>query len=47
MSIKVAVRVRPFNQREIALNAKCCIKMVRAAQNGKLTRLEWTHDFNR
>lgn len=28
MSIKVAVRVRPFNGRETNLNAKCCIKMV-------------------
>lgn len=27
MSIKVAVRVRPFNSREMGLNAKCCIKM--------------------
>ena len=27
MSIKVAVRVRPFNSREQNLNAKCCIKM--------------------
>lgn len=27
MSIKVAVRVRPFNQREIDLGAKCCVDM--------------------
>ena len=28
MSVKVAVRVRPFNEREIKmLSAKCCIKM--------------------
>jgi len=28
MSIQVAVRVRPFNERELKLNAKCCIEMV-------------------
>lgn len=27
MSVKVAIRVRPFNQREIDLDAKCCVKM--------------------
>ena len=27
MSVKVAVRVRPFNQREIDLGAKCCVVM--------------------
>lgn len=27
MSVKVAVRVRPFNQREKDLGAKCCVKM--------------------
>ena len=26
-SVKVAVRVRPFNQREITKNSPCCIKM--------------------
>lgn len=26
-SVKVAVRVRPFNQREISLGSNCCIKM--------------------
>lgn len=26
-SVKVAVRVRPFNERELALNSKCIIKM--------------------
>lgn len=34
MSVKVAVRVRPFNQREIFLNSLCCVEM----QDGK-TRL--------
>lgn len=28
MSVKVAVRVRPFNQREKNLNTSLCIKMV-------------------
>ena len=28
MSVKVAVRVRPFNQRETTNNAQLCIKMV-------------------
>ena len=28
MSVKVAVRVRPFNQRELDRNPKCCIEMV-------------------
>ena len=28
MSVKVAVRVRPFNQREERLNSKLCVKMV-------------------
>ncbi len=27
MSVKVAVRVRPYNQREKDRNSKCCIKM--------------------
>lgn len=27
MSVKVAVRVRPFNEREIKGNSKCCVKM--------------------
>ena len=27
MSVKVAVRVRPFNEREIERNSKCCIQM--------------------
>lgn len=34
MSVKVGVRVRPFNQRESALNSKLCVEMV-----GNLTRL--------
>ena len=28
MSVKVAVRVRPFNEREIKGDSKCCVKMV-------------------
>ena len=27
MSIKVAVRVRPFNERELKSNPRCCIEM--------------------
>jgi len=27
MSVKVAVRVRPFNEREMKSNPRCCIKM--------------------
>ena len=27
MSVKVAVRVRPFNEREIKGNSKCCVVM--------------------
>jgi hypothetical protein len=34
MSVKVGVRVRPFNQRESDLNSKLCVDMV-----GNLTRL--------
>ena len=34
MSLKVGVRVRPFNQRENALNCKLCVDMI-----GNLTRL--------
>lgn len=34
MSVKVGVRVRPFNQREAALNCKLCVDMI-----GNMTRL--------
>jgi kinesin family member 13 len=34
MSVKVGVRVRPFNQREQSLNSKLCVDMV-----GHMTRL--------
>ena len=34
MSIKVAVRVRPFNEREQKLGAKLCIEM-----NGAMTKI--------
>lgn len=34
MSVKVGVRVRPFNQREVDLNCKLCVDMM-----GNLTRL--------
>ena len=27
MSVKVAVRVRPFNEREKAQDSKCCVQM--------------------
>jgi hypothetical protein len=27
MSVKVAVRVRPFNERELKQNPQCCIQM--------------------
>jgi kinesin family protein 16B len=35
MSVKVAVRLRPFNPREIELNAKLIIEM-----NGNQTKIE-------
>jgi len=34
MSVKVGVRVRPFNQRETDLNCKLCVDMI-----GNMTRL--------
>lgn len=34
MSVKVGVRVRPFNQRETDLNSKLCVDMI-----GPTTRL--------
>lgn len=34
MSVKVGVRVRPFNSREVALNSKLCVDMI-----GATTRL--------
>ena len=34
MSVKVGVRVRPFNQRETDLNCKLCVEMI-----GNMTRL--------
>lgn len=34
MSVKVGVRVRPFNQREMDLNSKLCVDMI-----GATTRL--------
>lgn len=34
MSVKVGVRVRPFNQREVALNCQLCVDMI-----GPTTRL--------
>ena len=33
-SVKVAVRVRPFNQREISMNSECIIKM-----SGTMTKI--------
>ena len=27
MSVKVAVRVRPFNEREVGKGSKCCVRM--------------------
>jgi len=33
MSVKVAVRVRPFNEREMKGNSKCCVKMVSKSMN--------------
>lgn len=29
MSVKVAVRVRPFNQREEERGSQCCVEMVK------------------
>ena len=34
MSVKVGVRVRPFNQREVDLNCRLCVEMI-----GNMTRL--------
>ena len=34
MSVKVGVRVRPFNQREVDLNCRLCVDMI-----GPMTRL--------
>lgn len=39
MSVKVGVRVRPFNQREIDLGCQLCVEMV-----GNTTRLLDVHD---
>lgn len=39
-SVKVAVRVRPFNSREIGRNAKCVIQM-----QGNTTCKNDTHTF--
>ena len=33
-SVKVAVRVRPFNSREISMNSECIIQM-----NGTMTKI--------
>ena len=42
MSIKVGVRVRPFNQREIELNCRLCIEM-----QGQTTRLVNVNDTSK
>lgn len=31
-NVKVAVRMRPYNQRERDMNAKCCIRMLKDTQ---------------
>lgn len=43
MSVKVAVRVRPYNQREADRGSTCCIEMV---SYFKLITyfLEWSHN---
>jgi len=56
MSVKVAVRVRPFNEREINMNSTCCVKMQgpqtivsdpEQSQNPKTFTFDysfWSHD---
>lgn len=39
MSVKVGVRVRPFNPREMSLNCGLCVDMI-----GNMTRLIDPHD---
>ncbi len=41
MSVKVAVRVRPFNERESG--SKCCIRMVSVAVVKSIA--EWTLNY--
>lgn len=54
MSVKVAVRVRPFNAREIELNSELCVEMegnttILKEANGKTRPFSfdysfWSHD---
>jgi hypothetical protein len=54
MSVKVAVRVRPFNPREIELNSELCVEMegnttILLEPNGKARPFSfdysfWSHD---
>ena len=54
MSVRVAVRVRPFNEREIFINDKCCIEMednktrlLHQDLNAKeLSKREFTFDYS-
>lgn len=44
MSVKVAVRVRPFNSREVDLGSQCCIDM---DQNGRTTIIDFENEKKR
>lgn len=39
MSIKVAVRVRPFNEREVKGGSQCCVRMVSISNSRFLTHV--------
>ena len=46
MSVKVAVRVRPFNQREEERGSHCCIDMVIFIVNLK-PPIEWSNNSDK
>ena len=46
-SVKVAVRVRPFNERELNLDAKCIIQMDKCSTtivNNKVLKIRTPHN---
>lgn len=50
MSIKVAIRVRPFSQREVELGTKCCVDMqdnktIITSKEGKKRDFNFDHCF--
>lgn len=50
MSVKVAVRVRPFNQRQVSLNCKCVVDMQNPTTilkaNDKEPERKFTFDYS-